>query len=157
MALAAHGYIRATTDVDILVSKEGLVSLHEALEGRGYLPPFQGSRHLRDTETKVKVEFLVTGDFPGDGKPKPLAFPEPAQAACEIDGIRYLALPRLVELKLASGMTAPHRLKDLADVQELIKVLSLGGDLATELHPFVQEKYRELWSAVQAAHEDSDW
>jgi hypothetical protein len=30
-------------------------------------------------------------------------------------------LPTLIELKLASGMTNAGRLKDLADVQELIK------------------------------------
>ena len=37
-----------------------------------------------------------------------------------------LSLPKLIELKLASGMTAPGRLKDLADVQELIWTLELG-------------------------------
>jgi hypothetical protein len=40
--------------------------------------------------------------------------------------------------KLASGMTAGDRLKDLADAQEL----------ADSLNPFVRQKYIELWDAV---------
>ena len=42
-----------------------------------------------------------------------------------MDGIKYLSLEKLMELKLASGLTNPNRLKDLADVQELIRVLRL--------------------------------
>ena len=60
MALFQHGYRRFTEDVDILVTKEGLKLLHEKLEGLGYLPPFQGSKNLRDTQTGVRIEFLVT-------------------------------------------------------------------------------------------------
>ena len=68
MAMFYHGYRRFTEDVDLLVTREGLAKIHEHLEGRGYLPPFAGSKHLRDTDTGVRVEFLVTGDYPGDGK-----------------------------------------------------------------------------------------
>src|SRR5262249_32770505 len=123
MAMFFHGYQRFTTDVDILVTREGLEEIHRRLEGLGYLPPFEGSKHLRDTESGVRIEFLTTGDYPGDGKPKPVAFPDPTQAGIEIEGIRFLKLPTLIELKLASGMTNVGRLKDLADVQELIRAL----------------------------------
>jgi len=61
-------------------------------EGRGYLPPFQGSKQLRDTETKVKIEFLTTGQYPCDGNVKPIAFPDPAQVAENIGGIPYVRL-----------------------------------------------------------------
>src|SRR4051794_4587917 len=71
MAMFFHGYRRFTEDVDILVTPEGLREIHRQLEGLGYLPPFQGSKHLRDTEQGVRIEFLTTGDYPGDGKPKP--------------------------------------------------------------------------------------
>src|SRR3982751_4434842 len=103
MALNAHGFRRLTVDVDLLVTREGLKTIHDHLEGLGYLPPFQGSKHLRDTEHGVRVEFLVTGDFPGDGKPKPVAFPDPAEVAVDLSGIKWLGLPSLVELKLDSG------------------------------------------------------
>jgi hypothetical protein len=149
--LFQHGVRRFTEDVDILVTREGLRTIHEALEGRGYVPPFQGSKNLRDTECGVKIEFIMTGDFPGDGKPKPVAFPEPNEVAVELDGIRYLNLPTLVELKIASGMTNPGRLKDLADVQELMKRLSLARDFGAQLNPYVQDKYRELWDATHDA------
>ena len=51
---------------------------------------------------------------------------------------------------MISGMTNPGRLKDLADVQELIRLLRLPAEFAEQLQPFVKEKYGELWQAVQA-------
>src|SRR5438552_741865 len=80
MAMFFHGYRRFTDDVDILVTAEGLKEIHRQLDGLGYLPPFTGSKHLRDTDSGVRVEFLTTGDYPGDGKPKPVAFPDPGEA-----------------------------------------------------------------------------
>jgi len=148
MAMFQHGYRRFTEDVDLLVTREGLKEVHRALEGLGYRPPFRSSKHLRDTEYGVKIEFLVTGDFPGDGKPKPVAFPTPATVADDINGIRCINLPSLVQLKLASGMTNVGRMKDLGDVTEMIKVLELPRDFAGKLNPFVQEKYKELWDGV---------
>jgi hypothetical protein len=98
----------------------------------------------------VKIEFLITGQFPGDGKPKPVAFPDPSQVSVEIDGIRYLNLPKLIELKLASGMTGGlHRQKDITDVIELIKALQLPAGVADQLDPFVRDKFLELWKGLQ--------
>jgi hypothetical protein len=150
MALGAHRFVRATVDVDILVTAEGLAAIHRELEGLGYISPFAGSKNLKDTETGVRIEFLVTGQFPGDGRPKPVAFPDPVQVGVEIDGIRYVGLPALIELKLASGMTNPGRLKDLGDVQELVRVLGLPLDFAQQLNPYVRPKYEELRRGLQA-------
>ena len=69
-------------------------------------------------------------------------------------GVRYLNLPKLIELKLASGMSAAHRLKDLADVQELIRTLHLPRSAGDELDPFVRPKFFELFDAVQQAPAD---
>ena len=113
------------------------------------MPPFSGSKNLRDTATQVRIEFLVTGRFPGDGKPKPVAFPDPAREGIDIDGIRYVGLVSLLELKLASGMSAPHRLKDLADAQELIRVLKLPREFADRLNPYVRQRFEELWKAIE--------
>jgi hypothetical protein len=147
MALVAHGYRRTTEDVDVLVSPEGLAQIQEKLTGLGYRPVFAGSKNLRNTSTGVRVEFIVTGQFPGDGKPKPVAFPNPADVAVEIDGIKYLSLEKLIELKLASGMTNPGRLRDLADVQDLVSVLRLAQDFAFQLNPFVRPRFLELLNA----------
>jgi hypothetical protein len=150
MSLDAHGFRRLTVDVDILVTRESLKTIHERLEGPGYVPPFTGSKNLRDTESGVRIEFLVAGEFPGDGKPKPVAFPDPDKVGVAIDGVRFLSLPSLVELKLASGMTGGiNRMKDLTDVVELIKTTGLSSDFAGQLNPYAREKYLELWRGIQ--------
>lgn len=150
MALVAHGYDRTTQDVDILLDAMGLAAVHQSLVGLGYQPPFANSKNLRDTRTGVRIEFLIAGQFPGDGKPKPIAFPDPGQVSEEIQGIRYVRFATLMELKLASGMTNPGRLKDLADVQELIRARGLKADFVQQLNPYVRDKFMELWSAVQS-------
>ncbi|HUT89283.1 MAG TPA: hypothetical protein VMY37_07290 [Thermoguttaceae bacterium] len=156
MALFFHGFRRFTEDVDVLVTRDGLEQLRQGLTGLGYLPLFEGSRNLRDTESGVRIEFLVTGEYPGDGKPKPVSFPDPGEASVEEEGVRWLSLPRLVELKIASGMTNPGRLRDLADVQELIRTLRLPADFGQQLGTFVQGKYQELWDSVQGDSENPD-
>src|SRR6185295_17220756 len=104
MALVQHGYRRETVDVDLLLSKEGRESFLQNLVGRGYAPLFPGAQKgFRDTETGVSIDILTQGEFPGDGKPKPISFPDPASASIEIDGIRIVTLEKLIELKLASG------------------------------------------------------
>jgi hypothetical protein len=149
MALFFHGFRRFTEDVHILVTPDGLQQVRGHLEGLGYVPLFSGSRSLRDADSGVRIELLVTGEFPGDGKPKPVSFPDPDEASIEKDNVRWLSLTSLIELKLASGMTSPGRLRDLADVQELIRILDLPADFDQQLRPFVREKYAELWASVQ--------
>lgn len=151
MALFCHGYRRFTEDVDILIARDALKTVHEKLVGLGYRPLFAGSKNLRDAQRGVRIEFLISGDYPGDGREKPVSFPLPKDVAVEKDGIWYLQLAPLVELKLASGMTGADRLKDLADVQELIKVLSLPEMFCDQLNPYVRAKYRELWQAAHGA------
>jgi hypothetical protein len=148
MALYLHGYRRFTEDVHLLVRPECLEIIHEKLVGLGYLPAFTGSKNLKDTETGVKIEFLVTGQYPGDGLPKPVSFPDPASITEPIDGIPTLILPKLVELKLASG-TAEWRQKDLVDVQALIHELQLPQDFAEKLDPSVRPLYLDRWRLAQ--------
>lgn len=156
VALTAHGYPRFTADVDIIVTQEGLQVFHRELVGLGYRPAFEGARKkLRSTLNNVAIELITEGDYPGDGKPKPVSFPRPSTASVEIEGVRVITLAKLIELKLASGMTAPDRLKDLADVQELIKLRSLSDEFAERLNPYVREKYLELLNAVKRGKEEN--
>ena len=154
MALNRHGYRRFTEGIDLLVTREGHAAFKALVLGRGYLEKFPGSKTLRDTANGVTIDFLITGEFPGDGKPKPVAFPDPSMVAEKVDGLSLIPLPRLIELKLASGMTAPHRIKDLADVLELIRAARLPLELGDSLDASVREKYRELWQAAQAPERD---
>lgn len=150
VALLAHGYPRFTEDIDLVMTTEGLQKFHEELVGLGYAPAFPGAKkRLRSTTDGVSIEVMTSGEYPGDGKPKPVSMPDPAQASTEIDGIRFVTLEKLIELKLASGISAADRLKDLADVQELIKIRKLDADFALKLDPYVRTKYLELEEAVR--------
>jgi hypothetical protein len=57
-------------------------------------------------------------------------------------------------MKLASGMTAPHRLQDLADVLRLVAVTKLPREFREALDPYVRAKYDELWQAAQGPEDD---
>jgi hypothetical protein len=151
MALGEHGYVRMTEDVDVLLTPEGLSRFRERCVGRGYVAVRPGGeREFRDTETGVRIEALVSGEYPGDGRPKAVRFPDPSEGS-PVEGLRVLPLARVVELKLASGQSAPHRLRDLADVQELIKARDLDDAFAERLDPSVRARYLELWRAVRSA------
>ncbi|MBC8137536.1 MAG: nucleotidyl transferase AbiEii/AbiGii toxin family protein [Fibrella sp.] len=145
-ALSQHGYRRFTEDIDVLLSAEGLQRFHSELVGRGYRPSFTGAnKKFRATDGNVPIEIITTDEYPGDGLPKAVRFPDPATEYVVIDEVRTVPLPRLVELKLASGMTGRGRLKDLADVQELIRVLELPADFAEQLDDSVRAKFSELY------------
>ncbi len=149
IALNQHGYRRFTEDIDLLLTQSGLEKFRNELVGLGYRPAFEGAtRKFRTTTENVTIEIITTGEYPGDGKEKPVRFLDPVEEQIEIDGIKTLRLEKLIELKLASGMTAPHRLKDLADVQEIIKIKNLERGFADALNPFVREKFLELQKSV---------
>jgi hypothetical protein len=154
LCLGAHGVIRATEDVDVLLTRDGLERFKSRWLGRGYANLRPGGKAVRDTQHGVKIDFLLSGDFPGDGQPKPVAFPEPAAVAAPAGPLRVVSLPRFVELKLASGMTAAHRLQDLADVLRLVETLRLPRDFGEQLHPWVRDKFDELWRSAQHAEDD---
>lgn len=150
MAANAHGYHRTTADVDILISREDLQRFKEAHLGRGWVDKFEGSKNFRDAVAGVNIDTLIVGEYPGDGLPKPIAFPDPKSIdTATINGIPYITLPTLLELKITSGMTAPHRPRDLDDVIQIIRVNKLAEDYATQLNPYVADKYRELWKLAQ--------
>ena len=149
MAMFAHGFRRFTEDVDLVVTRESMDRIKSELEGLGYVSPAGTSTKLRDTQTGVRIEFLITGGFPGDGKEKPVSFPDPAQVSVDIDGITYINLPTLLNLKIASGISAGHRRKDLGDAQELIRTLSLPREFAEQLNEYVRPMFCQLWDELQ--------
>ena len=157
VALLAHGYPRLTADIDLVLTPEGLVAFHRELIGLGYVPAFPGAKkRLRSTRDGIIIEVMTTGEYPGDGKPKPVSIPDPSAASTEINGVKVVTLEKLVELKLASGISAAHRLKDLADVQELINVRHLQADFAEHLDPYVREKFLELYEANKQRPPDEE-
>ena len=149
MALAAHGYVRMTLDIDILITPDGLALFREKLLGHGYVLDFPGAeKSFRDTETNVKIEVITAGEFPGDGLPKPVAFPDPEDQTILEDNVRVIILETLIELKLASGLSAANRMRDLADVQDLIVALNLPSKLMDKLDKSVRSDYKRIWEAA---------
>ena len=154
MALNLWGYSRETVDVDLLLTREGLERFRDRFVGRGYVLAFPGaSKTFRNAETKVKVEVITAGEYPGDGKPKPVVFPDPSTVRFNRDGFWIVTLEKLIDLKLASGLSAPHRMKDLVDVQELIGILKLPLELTDHLDESVRAEYQRLWGL---AHYEGD-
>ncbi|MBX3162210.1 MAG: hypothetical protein KF773_39970 [Deltaproteobacteria bacterium] len=151
MALNEYGFERATVDVDILLTEDSLRAFKAAWLGRGYVEKFPGSRGVRDAELGVSIDFVIAGHYPGDGKPKPVRFPDPALVVQRGGRVALLPIARMIELKLASGMSSLDRAKDLGDAVELIRHVKLPRELADELDPSVRGKYLEAWDAVQNA------
>jgi hypothetical protein len=155
LAVGVRGHLRLTVDVDLLISSDGLARFKARWLGRGYAEKFPGSRGVRDSETGVSIDFLIAGEYPGDGLPKPVRFPSPTELPPGEAPYRVLDLRTLTELKLASGMSAPDRLQDLADVLALIRANGLDEAFAEALDASVRGKYCELWRAAQTPERDS--
>ena len=143
-ALILHGVRRFTEDIDLLVNSAGLQKIRDTLLGRGYVTIPGSQRNIRDAETGVRIKFVVSGDYPGDGKKREIGFPQPADVVEDVQHVRVVNLKTLVELKLASGMTGKGRLQDLADVQRLIQVHKLTADYAKDVNKSVRAKFIEL-------------
>ena len=153
LAVAANGLERQTVGVDLILTKEGLAAFKERWLGPGWVERFQGSKGLRDTEHDLKIDVLTTDEKPGDGKSCPFNFPDPETAGKQFKGIwsgmRMLDLRTLIELKLASWMTSPHRPRDMDDVIRLIQIHGLPPAYSAELHEYVREEFDRLWALAQ--------
>ncbi|MBX3466880.1 MAG: hypothetical protein KF878_08275 [Planctomycetes bacterium] len=146
-ALGGYGYERMTDDIDIVVREQDWRRFKERWVGLGYREKFQGSKAVIDTENDVKIPVLFVGGFPGDGKPKPVAFPDPTDAEVVVASGAFpvVSLEMLIQLKIASGKTAPGRqLRDYGDVVELIRCNTLSASFAERLDPYVREEFLHL-------------
>ena len=150
MAGNAHGHQRTTADVDILIHREDLKRFKERYLGLGWVDKFEGSKNFQDAVANVNIDALIVGEYPGDGLPKPIAFPPPeAVAEYGDDGIPYVSLKTLLELKLACGMTVSHRPRDFDDVIQLIRINKLPLEYVDQLNPYVASSFAKLWHAAQ--------
>jgi hypothetical protein len=146
MAVNLHGARRTTDDVDILLTLEGLEQFRHKLAVKFYDQVEGRPRRFVERRSGVQIDFLVTGRYPGRGKPGPFAFPDPGQASEEVEDVRVVTLPQLVQLMLAA-----RRYYDFGDVVFLIRVHNLDESLLEKLHPsvhrdfieFLEEKRRE--------------
>jgi hypothetical protein len=138
MAVNAHGHRRTTKDVDVLLTQEGFEEFRKRFVGSAFEPVPQRRRRFTDRANGIELDVLVTGRYPGSGKPGPIAFPDPEDVSEVIDDRRVVNLATLVQLKLAA-----HRFQDFADVVSLIHVHNLDESFQEKLHPSVHRDYIE--------------
>jgi hypothetical protein len=138
MAVNAHRHQRTTKDVDFLVTAEGLRAFRDRYLHKEFTPVAGRPRRFVDSANNVCFDLLVTGLFPGSGKPGPIAFPNPGDVIEVIDNRCVVNLPTLVQLKLAA-----RRYQDFADVVNLIRVHNLDEGFLTQLHPAVHGDFAE--------------
>jgi len=138
MAVNAHGADRTTKDVDVLVTQEGLDRFRQRYVGKSYDPVAGRPRRFVEKRSQISVDFLVTGRFPGSGKPGPIAFPDPEAVSQKIKNANVVTLPQLIQLKLAA-----RRHQDFGDVVLLIRVHNLDESFVDHLHPSVRGDFIE--------------
>jgi len=138
LAVNAHKYKRTTRDVDVLLNRRGFERFCELFVGKFYDRVPGRSRRFVDRQNGINIDILITGLYPGTGKPGPIAFPEPTEVSQTIDKAEVLDLMNLVQLKLAA-----QRYRDFGDVVELIRCNGLDESFAQRLHPSVRRDYIE--------------
>jgi hypothetical protein len=153
LALRQYGFVRATEDIDILTTPDGLEKIHAALVGRGLIPRGAGLRKLlRETAHEVNIDVMTSGEHAGSEE-SPIIYPPPdSDAFVEIDGVRFPTLEALVEFKIASGIWG-HRHQDLGDVQSLIRIHGLDEAFAHRLPPTLQDRFLTLLRETRAQRE----
>ena len=138
MAVNAHGYRRTTADLDLLLTADGLAEFCRRFVSRNYEGVPGRPRRFTDRTSGVKIDFLVTGLYPGSGRPGPIAYPDPSGVSEVIENARVVDLATLIQLKLAA-----RRYRDFGDVVELIRFNNLDEAFAARLHPTVRGDYIE--------------
>lgn len=138
MAVNAHRHHRTTDDLDILLTAEGFAQFRQRLIGQSFDTIPGRSRRFVDRGNAVTLDILVTGMYPGSGKPGPIAYPDPAAVRERIENIEVVNLPTLIQLKLAA-----RRYQDFADVVSLIRIHQLDESFADRLHASVRSDYIE--------------
>jgi hypothetical protein len=138
MAVNAHGARRTTDDVDVLLTEEGFQEFKEEFVDEVYDTVERRPRRFVEKQSGVTVDCLITGRYPGSGKPGPFAFPSPEEASVEIEKVRVVNLPQLIQLKLAA-----RRYYDFGDVVLLIRTHDLDESFLKNLHPSVHQDFIE--------------
>ncbi|MBL8879755.1 MAG: nucleotidyltransferase family protein [Phycisphaerales bacterium] len=140
MAAKAYGMRRTTEDVDICVRPEDLARFRSLFVAHDYQAVEGRSRRFFDAVRQVTIDILVAGEIAGNAKKQTqVRFPDPSEGRL-VDGLLVPSLARLIELKLVTW-----RLKDWADVIELIRINRLDESFCEQLHPVVRAVYVQCY------------
>lgn len=135
LAVQQHGYPRTTVDVDIVVPDVARAREHLSIHGFQEQPG--SSMTLKDRANRVEVDLL-----PGGGSVGPSILPLPVPTEVSPQPV-FISLPGLISQKLSTHARNPKRLRDLADVVELIQRAGLPRKL--EVDPAVRADYQRHW------------
>jgi hypothetical protein len=143
VAVCLHGYQRNTVDLDLLVRKEDMPRIRQALTTADFYWDEIDAVFRRRGGSAIR--FRWTLEPAGNGSK--VSFPdlEDTGAVTEIEGLPVLTLAKLIESKIACAEGNLRRThKDLADVVELIAVNKLSSSFARYLHKSLRPTFREL-------------
>ena len=143
VAVCLHGYQRNTTDLDLIVRREDSSRIRSLLLEAGFQCD-EGNSEFR-TQNGVAIQFLLAGDKAGRESEVLIAEPLGDLNVEEREGLFVVRLSRLIEMKIACGMSSLRRThKDFADVVELIAIRKLDAAFARFLHPTLRDTFRKL-------------
>jgi hypothetical protein len=151
-AVWRHGYLgRVTQDIDIALPKASIDGFLQAASVSGFellAQPEGRWPKLFHRETGIEVDVLPEGGRPGTvSRLAPTTIPHPQKMGAVRGILKYIALPSLIELKLAAG-----RLRDEADVVELAREnRSCLDEVRRHLeavHPQYANRFEELVKQV---------
>ncbi len=130
LALAAHGVVRATGDIDLLVDGSRADAATQALTDLGY-ECLHASEHVANfaSEKDGRVDLLFARREYG-GAMLRRAAPDPHRPG---DPLRIVDAADLIGLKVQSSSNDPRRARiDLADIQRLLENAAVDLDRVRE-------------------------
>lgn len=149
MAVVRSGATRTTQDIDILVTREGWLTVREVLQN--HFSGFEiAGDHAREKRYGIEIDIL----FPGNEWEMVIPLPNP-QAVREFDpdfNVWFIDLMHLLELKTAVYLKKREEdgievaAKDLADIVALIEANrdSVSIERIQSLAPAVRETLTEI-------------
>ncbi|MEZ6090304.1 MAG: hypothetical protein R3C05_20205 [Pirellulaceae bacterium] len=143
VAVCLHGYQRNTTDLDLVIRSDDSAAVRAVLTEAGFA--WDAEQGEFRTETGIAIQFLIAGQKAGKGSEVSVSEPIGDLNVEQIEGLSVVRLSRLIEMKIACGMSNMRRThKDFADVVELIAIRNLDGSFARFLHKSLRPTFRDL-------------
>jgi hypothetical protein len=143
MSLSPYNYARYTDDVDLIVSKDTFKLIKKHLVGKaGYVNRPGSTKNISyqlSSGKKIPIDILIEGD-----KENNFIIPSPKDIRTKINGIWYVSLLKLIELKLESS-----RPRDLQDILNLIINNELTQKYSVNLAKQYQKKFVDLFGGLK--------
>ena len=153
VAVCLHGYQRNTVDLDLVIRSEDSDTVRKLLISIGFA--WDPDNVEFKTDEGFVVQFLIAGQKAGKGSEVSIAEPIGDLNVERVEGLSVVRLSRLIEMKVACGMSDLRRThKDFADVVELIVIRNLDGSFARFLHKSIRSTFRELVRNAQSSDHD---